>query len=264
MNLAALGLHLVKHEDFFADTSVLPTFSCRPIEWSLHRIPGLSDRFLYFNDDMMFGADVTPDDFVTARGQKIYLTEFYVPEKGTFRLDKVADGTSIELPEEMKKAGAGWYRTLQHINELLDAAYGPARRRFVGHLPYFIDKAVMRDLLADSHACWGEHVARTVGHRFRTDDDMIYYYLYAHFLMHTKAAPFEVVDEDAPTDDGSPLTFGLSLSGPADELEQLFAFGLHLKTKFLCFQDGDAGPEGAAALQRFLEAKFPDKSKYEK
>jgi len=36
--------------------------------------PGLSDKFLYLNDDVMFGREVWPDDFATpSRGQKVYL-----------------------------------------------------------------------------------------------------------------------------------------------------------------------------------------------
>lgn len=38
------------------------------------RIPGLSNKFLYFNDDVMLGAAVWPEDFITwAYGQKVYL-----------------------------------------------------------------------------------------------------------------------------------------------------------------------------------------------
>lgn len=45
-----------------------------------HRIPGISDKFLYFNDDVMLGAQVWPEDFITqANGQKIYLA-WWVPD----------------------------------------------------------------------------------------------------------------------------------------------------------------------------------------
>jgi len=44
-------LHLVKHSDYIPG-EYLPTFSAHPIELNIHRIPGLSERFVYFNDDM--------------------------------------------------------------------------------------------------------------------------------------------------------------------------------------------------------------------
>lgn len=38
----------------------------------VRRISGLSDRFLYLNDDVMFGKPVWPEDFFTEiRGQKV-------------------------------------------------------------------------------------------------------------------------------------------------------------------------------------------------
>lgn len=55
-------LHIVNHKDYIPE-EYLPTFSSRPIELNLHRIPGLSEHFVYFNDDMFLNAPVTPDFF---------------------------------------------------------------------------------------------------------------------------------------------------------------------------------------------------------
>ncbi|KZC05291.1 N-acetylglucosamine-1-phosphotransferase subunits alpha/beta [Dufourea novaeangliae] len=71
---------LITHEDIFLNKSDLPTFSSPAIESHIHRIPGISDKFLYFNDDVMLGAEVWPEDFVTqAGGQKVYLA-WWVPD----------------------------------------------------------------------------------------------------------------------------------------------------------------------------------------
>lgn len=75
LNLDNRKLTLVTHEDIFRNKSVLPTFSSPSIEANLHRIPGLSKKFIYLNDDVMFGAPVYPEDFFTLHGgQKIYLS----------------------------------------------------------------------------------------------------------------------------------------------------------------------------------------------
>lgn len=55
-------LHIVRHEDFIPE-KFLPTFSSHPIELNLHRIPGLSEQFVYFNDDFFLTAPVEPEDF---------------------------------------------------------------------------------------------------------------------------------------------------------------------------------------------------------
>lgn len=43
-------LSVVRHEQFIP-SQYLPVFSVNPIELNMHRIQGLSDRFVYFNDD---------------------------------------------------------------------------------------------------------------------------------------------------------------------------------------------------------------------
>lgn len=59
-------------QEIFLNSSHLPTYSSPAIETHLHRIPGLSKRFIYLNDDVMFGADVWPEDFYTPqKGQKV-------------------------------------------------------------------------------------------------------------------------------------------------------------------------------------------------
>ena len=44
-------LTVVRHEDYLPE-EYRPAFSANPIELNLHRIRGLSERFVYFNDDM--------------------------------------------------------------------------------------------------------------------------------------------------------------------------------------------------------------------
>lgn len=44
-------LHFVRHSDFMPE-EYLPTFNSNSILLNLHRISGLSDHFIYFNDDM--------------------------------------------------------------------------------------------------------------------------------------------------------------------------------------------------------------------
>ena len=59
---------IVRSEEFFADPSVLPTHNSQAVECQLHHIEGLSEHFLYSNDDMFFGRAVGPDMFFTPGG----------------------------------------------------------------------------------------------------------------------------------------------------------------------------------------------------
>src|SRR5690606_37311940 len=61
-------IHVIRHIDIFPDPTVLPTFNSHAIEACLHRIPGLAERFLYFNDDVFLGREVTITTFYTKSG----------------------------------------------------------------------------------------------------------------------------------------------------------------------------------------------------
>ena len=55
-------LNLVDHKDFIP-SAYLPTFSSHTIELNLHRIKDLSERFVYFNDDIFLTAPVSESYF---------------------------------------------------------------------------------------------------------------------------------------------------------------------------------------------------------
>jgi hypothetical protein len=64
------NIRIVDHREIFHGyDQLLPTFNSLAIESMLWRIDGLADRFLYFNDDMMFVGPVEPTDFFSHEGK---------------------------------------------------------------------------------------------------------------------------------------------------------------------------------------------------
>lgn len=62
LNVEHPKLNLVFHSDYMPER-YLPTFSANPIELNMHRIEGLSENFVYFNDDTYLCAPCTEQDF---------------------------------------------------------------------------------------------------------------------------------------------------------------------------------------------------------
>lgn len=62
LDLSNPKLVIVSHEDFIP-TEYLPTFSSDSIEFFFHKIKGLSEQFVYFNDDMFLLNAVSPERF---------------------------------------------------------------------------------------------------------------------------------------------------------------------------------------------------------
>lgn len=63
-------LKIVFHEDYIP-AQYLPTFSSHTIELNMHRLPGLSEHFVYFNDDTFLNRPVKKEDFFR-RGKPCY------------------------------------------------------------------------------------------------------------------------------------------------------------------------------------------------
>lgn len=55
-------LNIVRHTDYMPE-EYLPTFSANPLELNLFRIKGLSEQFVFFNDDMFIINSIKREDF---------------------------------------------------------------------------------------------------------------------------------------------------------------------------------------------------------
>ena len=62
LNITHPQLNIVRHQDYIP-TRYLPTFSANTIELNLHHLESLTEKFVYFNDDMFLLRKLTPDDF---------------------------------------------------------------------------------------------------------------------------------------------------------------------------------------------------------
>lgn len=57
-------IRIIDHKEIFSGyEKYLPTFSSRTIESMIWRIPGLSNNFVYFNDDFFLVRDIKPEDW---------------------------------------------------------------------------------------------------------------------------------------------------------------------------------------------------------
>ena len=82
---------VVDHRDLIASAS-LPTFDSGNIESYIHRIPNLSERFFYLNDDVFFGAPVRLDDWFYPGGTYVAWSDDALISDEPMR----ADATSLE------------------------------------------------------------------------------------------------------------------------------------------------------------------------
>jgi hypothetical protein len=141
-------VHLVDHREVFPDSSVLPTFNSHAIEACLHLIPGLAERFVYFNDDVIVLAPLGPLDFHDADGRPVV-------------------SLSLPIPED-RGGETAWWAAAGAAAALTDAELGFAPRRMLAHAPYPLTRAAM----LDAEAAHPEVFARVRASRLRSTTDV--------------------------------------------------------------------------------------------
>lgn len=122
-------LTIVDHKDIFRDPDMLPCFNSSAIECQLHHIEGLSEHFIYFNDDVMLGQTTQPEDFFLANGQAKF---FPSPQR--------ANETDIDdTREEYLIADA-------NALKLLKRDFGFVMRKIMMHTPHPSRRSVLQEL----------------------------------------------------------------------------------------------------------------------
>ncbi|MBP3270034.1 MAG: hypothetical protein J6L98_05070 [Bacteroidales bacterium] len=81
---------VVTHRDIIPER-YLPTFNSSMIEMFLHRIPGLSEKYLYFNDDMFPVMDCKEEDFFIGGIPAMGISRNFFAPSAFLRLAKRSD-----------------------------------------------------------------------------------------------------------------------------------------------------------------------------
>jgi hypothetical protein len=145
------GLTVVPHREIFRSAEGLPTFNSHAIESQLHHIEGLSEHFLYFNDDMMLGRETVPQDFFLGNGTtKFFPSPAFVP---------LGERTEEDPPV----AAAG-----KNNRRIVETHAGTTIIQKMKHVPY----ALRRSVLAEIEETFPEAHHRTAISRFRGVDDI--------------------------------------------------------------------------------------------
>lgn len=142
-------LRIVHHDEIMSD-GILPTFNSLAIITHLHLLPGISDQFLYLEDDMLIRPALTLTDLRTTDGMtRIYPWKYWTPE-----LSRIADPSRE----------SAWNLALAMSDHLVNQRYRTAgRRRQICHMPLLIDRAAWQAVMEE----YADSIAFTRASRFR-------------------------------------------------------------------------------------------------
>jgi len=234
-------VRIVHHDEFF-DPSHLPTFNSFAIVSNLYKLPGVSRRFLYLEDDRLFMRDVDPSDFVAEDGRLKVWVKLQATDSASGRHDD---------------RKSPWEGALATSNHLLDQRYGHCRRGSIKHTPVCFD----RELFAEFVSQWPEEIRRTSASRFRDRSNVAPEHMFPYWLLH-EGQGVRVPLWQAYRD--------VSYLG-CENFTPIDFFGLWnlrlRRPKWYSLNDnfGDRpNPRAVRMIQRFLDRTYPEPSRFER
>ena len=263
LNLDHPKLKLVTHRDILPGEA-LPTFNSNAIEMNLHRIPGLSEYFVYFNDDMFLNRPAQPEDFF--RGGLPNLTALARPlvnesnsafDHGRYTVCGTINrafqgriGQRIECHPEKWFADC-YGNELAYNLRAAQANYLPGM--YFSHLPVPFRKSSFEGVWR----AFPRLMAETTAHRFRTAQDAMHQIFSLWDMLEGRFCPV------------SPAHHGALFWDPVGqeaELTDAVVRGGHLA---ICINDSEmVSPADYLALKDRLHhgflSVFPEKSNFEK
>ncbi|MFF4099200.1 Stealth CR1 domain-containing protein [Streptomyces sp. NPDC001903] len=227
---------VVDHRQLFADPAALPVFNSHAIESQLHRVPGLAEHFLYFNDDIFLGRPQRPQNYFLSSGlPKVFHDQRAVAPSAPGADDDVFTASQKATRHAVEQAAG---RTYPHI---------------LAHTPY----PLSRSLFARVEERLPGRLATVSRSVFRSADDLAPVTLACHLAL-----------ADGRAVEGE-LHHAYVSTGRAEEIDRLPGLAADRRSDAFCLADDDTAPglspeEQQRAVTAFLEAYFPVPSPYER
>ncbi|MEV0693983.1 stealth family protein [Streptomyces sp. NPDC050388] len=231
----AEGLTVVDHRDILP-ADALPVFNSHAIESRLHHIPGLSEHYLYFNDDVFINRPVRAEHFFHGNGiARIPLSPL-----------KLGVGAPHALEPAPNSAG-------KNTREVIRRFHG----RHITHKSLHTPHPQLLSVLREMESLGIEELERTSYSRFRSTSDVApASTLHHHWAIATGRA--------VPAD----YRFRYVQLGAPDMRRRLARLAAGEDIDFFCLNDVDTAPADRAAartaLRDFLERKYPFPSRFER
>ncbi len=231
-------VEVVTHAALFDTMDDLPTFNSNAIEMHLHRIPGLSRKFLYLNDDVFFGRPCTLAEFSDGG------TDFFLFERQRCASDS-------EHGEVHDRAYAYTARRVSVVTGC------PLLTRLPAHTPQLYDREAISQLEEQFRA----EFQATASHRLRRPTDFVLRIAYAAAGLGAGRLQERVLDWVS-----SDYTF-LSLGDRRLLLLRCLLAIRVRRPRFYCLNDdlGDVSPTHLLLrlLRWFLRAYYPQRMPFE-
>lgn len=249
-------LRMVFHDEYIP-SEYLPVFSANPIELNFHRLSGLSERFVYLNDDMFLNRPMAPEDFFR-KGKPCYalVERPIVPRCPVGLIQSIVLNDMGVVNRHLTREGLRkkpWLylnpRYGRHgLKNLLMLPFREFQHFEDDHMPCPFTKSLMEEVWAQA----GDVLDATCRRRFRNRED-VNQYLFRYWALAT--GQFSPIYRES----GYYSLSGETVRGAVEDI-------LHASHPLICLNDG-AGDDYEALceqLQEAFERRYPEPSSFER
>lgn len=262
LNTAHPKLNIVRHEDYIPE-KYLPTFSSHTIELNLYRIEGLSENFVYFNDDMFLTAPVSQETFFKNGlpcDSAVLNVHCYSPDLPIQMIainDTGVINRHFKIKETIKAAPMKWLDPLygKMLIRTIPLMFCP---RFPGFYQHHLPSSLKRSTLETVWSAEPDILDRTCTNKFRSMYDVNQWVFREWQLANNGFCPRSLKTGKCffPDRDGM---------GEFERAAALIAKG---KKKLVCINDCPLTEEEFMTCSQILrdgfERSLPEKSEFEK
>jgi hypothetical protein len=241
---------IVDHKEIFPEYAKLPTFNSHSIEICQHRIDGLAECFMSFNDDFIIRKKIPKNYFFTEHAEPIIWA-------AKFRAKHKARLLSEDY-DEMSPHAAGDVRARQMILK----QYGDYMPFRIRHYPRSMTRSIMEEIWR----VFPEEVRNTVSSQFRSVTDISIHALFPYFSVSRGLGKFRRINgirQIADALSGELRHIGATIGN--ENFHQKLRLIKTLKPLTLCLNDGGSASNACRDTARsFLDSLYPHRSKFEK
>lgn len=250
---------IVDHQEIIGKKN-LPTFNSTSIELNLHRIPGLSEKFVYFNDDMFIIDAVTPNDFFVDGVPRELAALNLIPPIKDNHISQVTYNNITLINDTFNKRKTLRSAPLKWLN--VKHGVNIVRTLLLWIWPYFsgfkqthLSSSFKKSTYQEIWEKYGEELEKSVSYQFRSPENFNQYLFRDWQLASNNFVP-------------QSLKFGkvYQLDESLKTINKCATHIIRSKTKVICVNDTEL-------LQNFEYAKkkingaftevYPEKSRYE-
>ena len=257
MNPDCPKLHIVNHKDYIPK-EYLPTYSANTIELNMHRIEGLTENFIYMNDDMFFLRSLAPTEYFQDGKPVDTAIQNVLQFRRRDGIDHIVANDLICLNQNFQKRQCiranrkKWFSPAYGVGGLQNAYLMPLTN-FTGFVDYHVPYAYSKSTLIELWDKETDILEKTCTHKFRTSEDVNQW-----LMRYWQLAKGDFVP--AKSNRGKLFAIG------AQDVEIEDAI-VHQKYNAICLSDDDPNldfEKEKCIIQELFQKILPEKSSFER